>query len=62
MLRADRSLVRFKLSPEGNVVGQEAMLTQLGQRFRDVRTAPDGTIYILTDETAGALLKVTPGS
>lgn len=58
----NRSLVRFKLSPEGNVVGQEAMLQQLGQRLRDVRTAPDGTIYILTDETAGALLKVTPAT
>lgn len=58
----NRSLVRFKLSPEGNVVGQEVMLQQLGQRLRDVHTGPDGAIYILTDETAGALLKVTPGT
>jgi glucose/arabinose dehydrogenase len=22
---------------------------------------PDGAVYVLTDETAGALLKITPG-
>lgn len=58
----NRSLIRLKLSPEGHVVGQEAMLTQLNQRLRDVRVGPDGALYILTDETGGALLKVTAGA
>jgi glucose/arabinose dehydrogenase len=57
----NRSLIRFKMSPDGHVVGQEAMLQQLGQRLRDVRVGPDGALYILTDETGGGLLKVTPG-
>ena len=54
------SLVRMVLSPDGHVVGQEKMLENLGQRLRDVRVGPDGAIYLLTDETAGAVLKITP--
>lgn len=38
--------------------GQERLLTELGQRFRDVRQGPDGAVYLLTDETAGAMPKV----
>ena len=54
------SLVRMVLSPDGHVVAEETMLGDLGQRLRDVRVAPDGAIYLLTDETAGAVLRITP--
>jgi glucose/arabinose dehydrogenase len=56
------SLVRMVLSPDGHVVATEQMLGELGQRLRDVRVAPDGSIYLLTDETAGAVLRITPGA
>ena len=56
----NRTLVRMELAPDGHVVAQEAMLGDLGQRLRDVRVAPDGAVYVLTDETAGAILKITP--
>ena len=55
----NRTLVRMELAPDGHVVAQEAMLSNLGQRLRDVRVGPDGAVYVLTDETAGALLKIT---
>lgn len=55
----NRSLVRMELAPDGHVVAQEALLANLGQRFRDVRVGPDGAVYLLTDETAGAILKIT---
>ena len=29
-------------------------------RTRDVRVGPEGLIYLLTDETAGAVLKIEP--
>jgi glucose/arabinose dehydrogenase len=58
----NRSLVRFELAPDGHVVAKEELLQDLGQRLRDVRVAPDGSVYILTDETAGAMLRITPGS
>lgn len=37
---------------------REMLLTDLRQRIRDVRQGPDGLIYLLTDEAAGALLKI----
>jgi glucose/arabinose dehydrogenase len=37
----------------------EAMTFNSGQRLRDVRVAPDGSIYLLTDETNGAVLRLT---
>ncbi len=56
------SLLRMIVSPEGQVTGMERLLEDLGQRFRDVRVAPDGSVYLLTDETAGAVLRLTPGT
>jgi glucose/arabinose dehydrogenase len=32
----------------------------LHQRIRDVRQGPDGLLYLLTDEEAGAILKIEP--
>ena len=53
-----RSVLRATFDAEGNPTGQERMLTELGQRFRDVTTGPDGYVYLLTDETAGAVLRI----
>jgi glucose/arabinose dehydrogenase len=55
----DRSLIRAELGSDGQVIKQEVLLKDLGQRFRDVRVGPDGEIYLLTDENEGALLKIT---
>lgn len=38
----------------------ESMLTELKQRIREVRQGPDGLLYLLTDEDAGALLRIEP--
>ncbi|MGD8325195.1 MAG: PQQ-dependent sugar dehydrogenase [Gammaproteobacteria bacterium] len=39
---------------------REALLTELHQRIRDVRQGPDGLLYVLTDEQAGAVLRIEP--
>ena len=39
---------------------RESLLVDLHQRIRDVRQGPDGLLYLLTDEDAGALLKIEP--
>ena len=57
----NKSLIRASIDENGAVAGQEAMLTELQQRLRDVRVGPDGALYVLTDENDGALLRVTPG-
>ena len=43
-----------------NVVGQASLFKELGQRIRDVRVHPDGSIYILTDSAQGKVLRVVP--
>jgi len=37
-----------------------SLLTELKQRIREVRQGPDGLLYLLTDEDAGALLRIEP--
>lgn len=56
------SLVRLDLDGE-RVVGEERLLTDLQperERIRDVRQGPDGAVYLLTDNTAGRILKLVP--
>jgi glucose/arabinose dehydrogenase len=56
---AGRMLVR--LSRDGDrVTGEERLLQNLNERIRDVRTGPDGAIWLLTDSAWGRLLRVTP--
>jgi glucose/arabinose dehydrogenase len=62
MAAMSRALVRVEFGANGRPVHQELMLGEIGQRLRDAKVAPDGSIYLLTDEDAGALLKVTPAS
>ncbi len=42
--------------------GVEVLLESRGERIRDVRTGPDGFIYLLTDAARGALLRLEPGA
>ena len=45
----------------GKFVSEESLLTDLNARIRDVRTAPDGALLILTDDAEnGKLLRITP--
>jgi len=52
--------LRYVDMEQGKVVGQYRLLTERDQRFRDVRQAPDGAVYVLTDSAVGQLLKITP--
>jgi glucose/arabinose dehydrogenase len=56
---AGQMLVRLTLN--GNkVTGEERLLQNLNERFRDVRQGPDGALWLLTDTQAGRILRVTP--
>jgi len=52
-------LVRLVIK-DNRVAGEEHLLTNRGQRIRDVRQGPDGALYVVTDEAAGELWKITP--
>ena len=52
-----KKLVRLQMR-DGHVTGEEAMLTDRCQRIRNVSQAPDGSLYVLTDEESGAVLRI----
>ena len=57
-----RDLVRLVLDGE-KVVGEERLLKDLQPKpeaIRDVRTGPDGALYVVTDGAAGRILKLVP--
>ena len=39
---------------------RESLLVDLHQRVRDVKQGPDGLLYVITDEAAGAVLRIEP--
>lgn len=57
---AGKHLARLKLDGE-RVVEEERLLEDLGERIRDVRASPDGSLLVLTDNVNGRVLRVTPG-
>jgi len=55
----DQMLVRLELDGE-KVVKEERLLKGVLGRIRDVRTGPDGFLYLLTDESQGVLVRLEP--
>lgn len=55
-----KGLLRYDMDADGNPGEPEMLLQDLGQRWRDVRTGPDGNVYMLSDMTDGALLRISP--
>jgi len=56
---ASKSLVRSQLDNEGRSIKElERLIADQGARIRDVRSGPDGFIYVLTDEADGRLLRL----
>jgi glucose/arabinose dehydrogenase len=53
------ALLRLELDGT-RVVHEERLLSGLNARIRDVRQAPDGFVYVLTDSADGRLLRLQP--
>ena len=54
-----KRLSRLALNGD-RVVGEEWLLTDVGERFRDVVVGPDGALYVATDNDRGRVLRVAP--
>jgi aldose sugar dehydrogenase len=54
-------LVRLVMK-DGKVAQEERYLGDLRERVRDVRQAPDGSLYLLTDARNGQILRITPAA
>ncbi len=57
-LRSER--IRRVVFDETEVLHEEELLLQTVGRIRDVREGPDGNLYVLTDESDGALYRIEP--
>ena len=55
-------LVSRVILEDGRAVREERLLEGFGERIRDVRTGPDGFIYLLTDSPDGRVLRLEPTS
>jgi glucose/arabinose dehydrogenase len=55
-------LDRIELSEPfgGKVVRESKLITEVGERIRDVRQGPDGLLYVLTDSSNGKLIRLLP--
>jgi aldose sugar dehydrogenase len=58
---AGRMLVRLRLKGE-TIVSEERLLEGVLGRIRDVREGPDGRLWLLTDESNGALVRLDPAA
>jgi glucose/arabinose dehydrogenase len=52
---------RIEFNENWEEIRREPLLRELKQRIRDVRQGPDGLLYVLTSENAGAVLRIEPG-
>lgn len=53
-------LERILLNENYEELRREKLLTDLRQRIRDVRQGPDGYLYLVTEEKAGAVMRIVP--
>ncbi|CAI0761972.1 PQQ-dependent sugar dehydrogenase [Serratia grimesii] len=54
---AQEALIRLTLQGD-KVIAEQRLLEERGERIREVRTGPDGYLYLLTDSSNGKLLRV----
>ena len=53
----EKHIARLVLE-NGRVVGEERLLTDLGERVRDIAVGPDGAVWAITDEPNGKLVRM----
>ncbi|GIZ10948.1 PQQ-dependent sugar dehydrogenase [Pseudomonas sp. NCCP-436] len=56
---AEGSVRRIRIHGD-RLAGEDILFEELGERIRDVRSGPDGALYLLTDSEEGRLLRVLP--
>ena len=54
-------LQRILFNEQMQELRRESLLVDLRRRVRDVRQGPDGLLYVITDDSEGAILRIEPG-
>ncbi|MDH6234338.1 glucose/arabinose dehydrogenase [Mesorhizobium soli] len=52
-------IARLTRDEQGKITGEERMFKGAFGRIRDVREAPDGSIWLLTDEENGQIIRLS---
>lgn len=52
-------LVRLDRDDAGTIIGEERMFEGEFGRIRDVKVAPDGSVWLLTDESEGSIIRLS---
>ena len=52
--------VRCAKLENGEIVAEYSLFSEIGERIRDVRVSPGGTLLLLTDSKKGAVIEVVP--
>ncbi|MCV3270073.1 PQQ-dependent sugar dehydrogenase [Roseobacter sinensis] len=55
-----QALIRIMLGEDGEVIGTEYVIDGVLGRVREVREAPDGTLYVLNDDFEGGIYRIVP--
>lgn len=58
----NNGLLRITFDAAGHRADTEELMAGLGQRLRDVDMAGDGSLYVITDEVQGAVLRISSGN
>ncbi len=56
---ASTALVRLEIH-NGRVIAEERLLEDFSRRIRDVAQAPDGSVYVVTDQSDGEIIRISP--
>lgn len=56
---AGQKVQRLKIR-DGKVIEADTLFSELGVRIRDVRTGPDGALYVVTNGLPGKIIRVVP--
>lgn len=56
---AAQEVRRVDLDAAGKMIGQARIFPEIRTRVRDVRVAPDGAIWVTTDDAAGKVLRIS---
>ena len=57
---SDVSRIELAAPFSGPVQRESKLISELGERLRDVRQGADGLLYVLTDSNNGKLIRLVP--
>ncbi len=55
----NKDIRRIEIRPDGSAV-EHRMFGEIDERIRDIRSGPDGFLYVLTDGEPGKLIRISP--